>query len=95
MVALFSGRNGNMMFCCKDGADADLLAVLLAVAVDTCSRRVPQFIDLGDEREYTTAELQVRHNFQTDHVTISNMCYIPGQTTPGSTISVLTFDQSV
>lgn len=63
----------------QDGADADLLAVLLAVAVDTCSRRSTTIHRFG-RREYTTAELRA----QFSKLTMSHIQYVLyslGQTT--------------
>ena len=63
----------------QDGADADLLAVLLAVAVDTCSRRNTTIHRFG-RREYTTAELRA----QFSKLTMSHIQYVLyslGQTT--------------
>lgn len=55
----------------QDGADADLLAVLLAVAVDTCSRRSTTIHRFG-RREYTTAELRA----QFSKLTMSHIQYV-------------------
>lgn len=63
----------------QDGADADLLSVLLAVAVDTCSRRSTTIHRFG-RREYTTAELRA----QFSKLTMSHIQYVLyslGQTT--------------
>lgn len=63
----------------QDGADADLLSVLLAVAVDTCSRKSTTIHRFG-RREYTTAELRT----QFSKLTMSHIQYVLyslGQTT--------------
>ena len=63
----------------QDGADADLLSVLLAVAVDTCSRKSTTIHRFG-RREYTTAELRA----QFSKLTMSHIQYVLyslGQTT--------------
>ena len=55
----------------QDGADADLLSVLLAVAVDTCSRKSTTIHRFG-RREYTTAELRA----QFSKLTMSHIQYV-------------------